>query len=93
MELKGEASLENILKLGCTSLRTVPDYGNREMVMLFSSLTTCDPGDIHFAIAQAAELRVRISVIIMGAETYITHKMTEATDGDYVVAKNGDHFK
>lgn len=29
--LQGEASLQNLLEMACTSLRAVPEYGNREV--------------------------------------------------------------
>lgn len=29
--VQGEASLQNLLEMACTSLRAVPEYGNREV--------------------------------------------------------------
>lgn len=31
VRVQGEASLQNLLEMACTSLRAVPEYGNREV--------------------------------------------------------------
>lgn len=54
--------------MACTSLRAVPEYGNREVVVIYSSLSTCDPGDIHETIAKLKKHKVRASVVGLGAE-------------------------
>ena len=45
-EFEGNASLQNALELACDNFQTIPRYGRREVLILFSSLTNCDPGDI-----------------------------------------------
>lgn len=46
----GLASLQNILLLSMSILRHIPDYGCREIIILYTSLSTCDPGDIFATI-------------------------------------------
>jgi len=46
----GSASLQNSLVLAMTMLKHIPDYGNREMIIIYASLGTCDPGDIFSTI-------------------------------------------
>lgn len=42
----GEPSLQNTLELAGRILRPLPGHASRELLVLFASLTTCDPGDI-----------------------------------------------
>jgi transcription initiation factor TFIIH subunit 2 len=46
MRADGLASLQNILLLSMSILRHIPDYGCREVIILYNSLSTCDPSDI-----------------------------------------------
>jgi transcription initiation factor TFIIH subunit 2 len=50
MRADGLASLQNILLLAMSILRHIPDYGCREVIILYTSLSTCDPGDIFATI-------------------------------------------
>ena len=50
LRAEGLASLQNILLLAMSILRHIPDYGCREVIILYSSLSTCDPGDIFATI-------------------------------------------
>lgn len=43
---KGAPSIQSALHMAIGVLRHVPDYGHREMLLIFGSLSTCDPGDI-----------------------------------------------
>lgn len=44
--LAGEPSLQNTLELAGRILKPLPGHASRELLVLFGSLTTCDPGDI-----------------------------------------------
>ncbi|CAM9358466.1 unnamed protein product, partial [Heterosigma akashiwo] len=72
--------------MATTSLKAVPEYGSRELIIIYGSLSTCDPGDIHDTIEQAKKARVRISIIGLSAEVYICRRAAEATGGTYAVA-------
>lgn len=74
MNMKGTASLQNTLTLSITILKQIPDYGHRELLIIYSSLSTCDPGDhggIFAVIEEAIKCKIRISVICLAAELYI----------------------
>ena len=74
MNMKGAASLQNTLTLSITILKQIPDYGHRELLIVYSSLSTCDPGDhggIFAVIDEAIKCKIRISVICLAAELYI----------------------
>ena len=45
-EFEGNVSLQNALELACDNFQAIPTYGRREVLILFASLTNCDPGDI-----------------------------------------------
>lgn len=43
---EGVASIQNSLNLAAATLKHVPDYGSKETVFLFNSLSTSDPGNV-----------------------------------------------
>jgi transcription initiation factor TFIIH subunit 2 len=43
---QGLASLQYILMQAMAILKHIPDYGCREILIIYTSLSTCDPGDI-----------------------------------------------
>ena len=45
-EFEGNASLQNALELACNNFQTIPNYARRECLVIFTSLTNCDPADI-----------------------------------------------
>jgi hypothetical protein len=55
-----QASLQNLLELAVTSLRAIPEYGQREVVLVYGSITTCDPADIFDTIAKLVKCKVRV---------------------------------
>jgi len=42
----GLPSLQNSLNIAKSMLKYVPDYGHRELLIIYNSLSSCDPGDI-----------------------------------------------
>ncbi|KAM1099891.1 hypothetical protein ACFX15_006203 [Malus domestica] len=46
LECFGDSSLQNALDLVHGYLNQIPSYGHREVLILYSALSTCDPGDI-----------------------------------------------
>lgn len=89
----GAASLQNASDLARRILAPVPAYGMREMLVLFGALSTCDPGDIHEAIAALAAERVRCSAVGLSAELHILKVLTSKTSGTYSVALSESHFE
>ena len=88
----GFASLQNVIRAAMVTLKHVPDYGRRELLVLFSSLSTCDPDDIFGTAAEASKMRLRISVICLAAEVFICRRLTELTDGVFAVARDNAHL-
>eukprot|EP00850_Spirogloea_muscicola_P020398 SM000214S06792 [mRNA] locus=s214:92068:93893:- [translate_table: standard] len=82
----GDASIQNALDLARDSLSQIPSYGQREILMLYAALCTCDPGDVTASIKRCKESRIRCSVVGLSAELYICKVLCEKTGGRYSVA-------
>ncbi|KAI9013111.1 Ssl1-like-domain-containing protein [Gaertneriomyces semiglobifer] len=92
-EPRGEPSLQNALELARTSLVHVPQHGSREILVLFASLTTCDPHDIFDTVESLKKDQIRVSMVGLAAEVRICRVICEATSGSYDVILNEAHFK
>lgn len=82
----GDASLQNGLDLVHSLLNQIPTYGHREVLILYSALSTCDPGDIIETIKKCKTSKIRCSVIGLSAELYICKYLCQETGGLYSVA-------
>jgi len=51
--------------MAALSLRSIPDYGKREVVIVYGSLSTCDPGDIFDTIKKLVKLKIRVRVMVI----------------------------
>ncbi|XP_038979099.1 general transcription factor IIH subunit 2-like isoform X2 [Phoenix dactylifera] len=85
--------VENALELVYGYLSQIPSYGHREVLILYSALNTCDPGDIMETVQQCKKAKIRCSVIGLSAEIYICKHLCEETGGSYTVALDESHFK
>ncbi|KAI9905844.1 hypothetical protein PsorP6_013536 [Peronosclerospora sorghi] len=88
-----EPSLQNALEIARTSLKTVPAYGSREIVVIYGNLVTADPGDIFQTLASLQREHVRVSFIGIGAEMHLLRRIANGTHGTYHVAVDVDHMK
>lgn len=86
LECSGDASLQNALELVHGYLSQIPSYGHREVLILYSALNTCDPGDVMETVQQCKKAKIRCSVIGLSAEIYICKHLCEETGGSYTVA-------
>nr|XP_010933222.1 general transcription factor IIH subunit 2 [Elaeis guineensis] len=93
LECSGDASLQNALDLVHGYLSQIPSYGHREVLVLYSALNTCDPGDIMETILECKKAKIRCSVIGLSAEIYTCKHLSEETGGSYTVALDESHFK
>jgi len=92
LRTEGSASLQNVLLLAMATLRDIPDYGCREIVIVYSSLATCDPGDIFKVIEEVRKMKIRCNVICLSAEIYICRKLAELTKGTFTLALDTLHL-
>uniref|UniRef100_A0A7S2SEF9 VWFA domain-containing protein n=1 Tax=Rhizochromulina marina TaxID=1034831 RepID=A0A7S2SEF9_9STRA len=89
----GEASLQNALEVACSLLKGIPDYGNREVLVVFSSLTSRDPADIFATIDKLRKHKIRVSVIHLAAEVHVMRSLVDKTGGSFGVARDFQHVK
>nr|CAB3485085.1 unnamed protein product [Digitaria exilis] len=86
LECSGDSSLQNALELVHGYLDQVPSYGHKEVLILYSALNTCDPGDIMETIEKCKKSKIRCSIIGLAAEIFICKHICEETGGSYTVA-------
>ena len=67
--------------------------GTREVLFVVSALSSCDPGNVHTAIAAAKSANVRVSVVSVAAELHICRRMTEETGGMFGVSQSQHHLE
>lgn len=81
LEPSGEPSIQNGLEMARAGLAHLPSHGSREILGIFGSLTTCDPGNIHQTIDRCVKQGLRISIVGLSAEMAICKLMAQKTDG------------
>ncbi|XP_067885676.1 general transcription factor IIH subunit 2 isoform X2 [Heterodontus francisci] len=89
----GEPSLYNSLSLAMETLKHMPGHTSREILVIFSSLTTCDPSNIYDLIKCLKAARIRVSVIGLSAEVRVCTVLTRETGGTYHVILDESHFR
>ncbi|KAA1081293.1 hypothetical protein PGT21_033248 [Puccinia graminis f. sp. tritici] len=89
----GEPSLQNSLEMARASLSHLPSHGSREVLVIFGSLTTCDPDDINKTLENLEKDRMRVSMVGLAAEVRICKEICKRTQGQYGVILNEHHFK
>ncbi|KAI8832999.1 Ssl1-like-domain-containing protein [Chytriomyces cf. hyalinus JEL632] len=92
-EPRGEPSLQNALEIARRSLLHVPSHGSREILILYSALMTCDPGNIFDTIESLKTDNIRVSIIGLSAEMQICKRVCKETKGIYSVVMNEGHLK
>ena len=90
--MEGDASLQNLLLLASNSLVHVPNYGTRELLIVYNSLKTRDPGDIFDTIQSMKANNIRVSAICTAAELSICKRITVETAGTFDVSMHAAHF-
>jgi len=76
-----------------SSMNHLPAHSSREVLILFGSLTTCDPGNIHDTVQAAISDKVRVSVVALAAEMKICRDLCNKTGGAFGVALNEGHYR
>ncbi|KAH9894762.1 TFIIH basal transcription factor complex subunit SSL1 [Cubamyces lactineus] len=93
LEPNGEPSLQNAIDMARSSMSHLPTHSSREILIIFGSLTTCDPGNIHDTLEDCVKDRIRISIVALAAEMKICRELCQKTGGQFGVAMNEGHFK
>jgi transcription initiation factor TFIIH subunit 2 len=96
-EPKGSPSLQNALELSRATLYHTPRHGTREVIIVFGSLLSLDPGDIFKTIKDCIRDRIRVSIIGMGARmkicTEIVSRTNAGDESEYVVATDQEQLR
>ncbi|KAH7620949.1 putative General transcription factor IIH subunit 2 [Nannochloris sp. 'desiccata'] len=93
LDTGGAASLQNGFDLAVESLRRIPPYGHREVLVLLAALSSCDPGTILDSIKAAKLNKVRISVVGLAAEVHVCRVAATETGGSYEVGTSEAHLE
>ncbi|KAI0081315.1 TFIIH basal transcription factor complex subunit SSL1 [Panus rudis PR-1116 ss-1] len=93
LEPSGDPSLQNAIEMARSSMSHLPTHSSREIVIIFGSLTTCDPGNIHETLDECVKDKIRISIVALAAEMKICRELCDKTGGTFGVALNEGHFK
>lgn len=89
----GEASVQNAVDLACEMLNSIPKYGTREVLCLWASLNTIDPGDVFASVRKLKEVNVRACVVSLSAELYVLRHLAESTNGTMSTVQSLQHLK
>jgi transcription initiation factor TFIIH subunit 2 len=98
-EPKGHPSLQNALDMARAALFHAPSHGTREILLIFGSLLSSDPGDIHTTIATLVTSKISATVIGLAAHVAICRTLVSKTnpaaspDEAYGVALNEQHYR
>ncbi|KAF4804316.1 General transcription factor IIH subunit 2 [Turdus rufiventris] len=93
MNCSGEPSLYNSLNLAMQTLKHMPGHTSREVLVVLSSLTTCDPANIYDLIKCLKAVKIRVSVIGLSAEVRVCTVLAQETGGTYHVILDEGHYK
>ncbi|CAG8876847.1 unnamed protein product [Penicillium nalgiovense] len=94
---KGLPSLQNGLDMARGALFHTPSHGTREVLFIYGSLLSSDPGDIHRTIDTLISDKIRVGIVGLGAQVAICRELCTKTNGGdeaaYGVALNEQHFR
>jgi transcription initiation factor TFIIH subunit 2 len=62
----------------------LPTHSSREILIIFGSLTTVDPGNIHDTLDVCLKDKIRISVVALAAEMKICREICDKTGGKQI---------
>lgn len=92
VHISGDPSLQNALLTAQQTLSGAPWFGMKEIIILYSSLCTRDPGDVFETIEELARQNIRCSVVGLGAEVFALKHLCNSTGGAYAVGLDPQHF-
>ena len=98
-EPKGQPSLQNALDMARAALFHAPTHTTREVLILFGSLLSSDPGDIHATISALVSSQISVTIIGLAAQVAICLTLATRTNPSlppsqtYNVALNETHYR
>ena len=98
-EPRGQPSLQNALDMARAALFHAPTHTTREVLILFGSLLSSDPGDIHGTISALVSSHISVTIIGLAAQVAICLTLATRTNPSlppsqtYNVALNETHYR
>ena len=98
-ESKGQPSLQNALDMARGALYHAPTHTTREVLLIFGSLLSSDPGDIHSTITALVRSHITCTIIGLAAQVAICRTIVDRTNPSlspsqtYNVALNEQHYR
>ncbi|BFZ55613.1 hypothetical protein PYCC9005_002654 [Savitreella phatthalungensis] len=96
-ECTGDASLQNALEMARATLFNVPSHGTRELLMVYGSLVSSDPGDVRQTIGSLVNDKIRVRIVGLSASLAICREIVKQTNGGnaegYGVILDEHHYK
>lgn len=97
-EAKGDPSLQNALEMSRGLLLHTSQHSTKEILIIFGTLFTSDPGDIFKTINHLVAEKIRVRIVGLNAEVSICSKIVEKTNfgqikQNYGIVLNEHHFK
>ncbi|KAK1936419.1 transcriptional factor 2 subunit [Babesia divergens] len=90
---EGAASLQNGLEMALGILTGMPPYTTREVIVIFGSTKTFDPGNILATLQKLRKEHITVNAISMAPEMYILKHICHETGGTYAVSQDSVHLK
>jgi len=66
----------------------VPSYAKKEVLIIYCSITNCDPGNVFETFEKLKKSSISTSVISLSASLFILQKVTQLTNGEFYLAKD-----
>lgn len=88
----GSPSLQNSLLLATRLLKHVPKYCTREVIVLYNSIGTSDPGNIYATVETLNQFDIKANILCLAAEVFICKTVCEMTQGSFSVILNNAHL-
>lgn len=98
-EPRGDPSLQNALNMARGALFHAPSHGTREVLLIYGSLLSSDPGDIHQTITELVQSHIMATVVGLAAEVAVCRTLVSRTNPSmpaqeaYSVATDEVHFR
>ncbi|CDW88627.1 ssl1p [Stylonychia lemnae] len=73
-DFEGNASLQNSLELCIENFQTVPSYAKKEILIIYCSITNCDPGNVFETFDKLKSQSISASVISLSSSLFILQK-------------------
>ncbi|EAN31225.2 Ssl1-like family protein [Theileria parva strain Muguga] len=90
---EGSSSLQNGLEMCMKIMCDLPYYSTREILVIFGSNRTLDPGNILLTLDQLKQNFITVNSISLSPELYILKNICKETGGNYSVARDVNHLK